>query len=227
MKTLLVAGYETTSISLTWALTELSLHPETQAKLREELLQLNGDATYEQLTGNALPFLDGVVRETLRVHPPLGETARVSVEDDVIPLSEPITLPSGKQTDRITIAAGTSMFVPIKAVNTAPALWGADAHDFVPERWIGEQGLAQQRALEIQGWGHILTFIDGPRTCLGRGFAVAEFKAVLSTLIRNYSFLPRDGPTMELATGRTLLPRPKLAGEEGCKMPLRVRRLDQ
>jgi len=224
MNTLLVAGYETTSISLTWALIELSLRPDLQSKLRAELQQLNEDPAYDQLM-SSLPYLDGVTREVLRLHPAVPANGRACVKDDVIPLSEPITLPSGKQTDRITIAAGTELMIPIKVIHRSRAIWGEDAHEFKPERWIDEQGLAR-KAKELQGWGHLLTFIDGPRTCLGRGFAVAEFKAVLATLIRHYTFSPRDGPTMTLEQGFTLLARPKLEGETTCKLPLRVRRVE-
>ena len=52
------------------------------------------------------------------------------------------------------------------------------------------------------------------------------FKAVLSVLIRNFSFSMRDGPETKLDSITTILPRPKVAGEEGYKMPLRVRRVD-
>ncbi|KZO95673.1 cytochrome P450 [Calocera viscosa TUFC12733] len=225
MKTLVLAGYETTSISLTWALIELSLHVDKQTKLREELAQLGTDATYDQLNNATLPYLDGVVREVLRLHPPLTETNRMAAVNDVVPLANPITNAKGQQMDRLTIAAKTPVLIPIKAINRSKELWGPDAWEFVPERWIGEEGLKGRRALEVQGWGHILTFVDGPRTCLGRGFAIAEFKAVLSTLIRNFSFAPRDADGIKLGRARTLLPRPKLEGEEGIRMPLRIRRI--
>ncbi|KZT51839.1 cytochrome P450 [Calocera cornea HHB12733] len=226
MKTLVLAGYETTSISLTWALIELSLHPDKQATLRDELAQLGQDASFDQLNNNTLPYLDGVVREVLRLHPPLTETNRMAAQDDVVPLSRPITDAKGRQVDRLTIAAYTPVSIPIKTINMSKELWGPDAAEFVPERWIGEAGLKGRRAMEVQGWGHILTFVDGPRTCLGRGFAVAEFKSVLSTLIRNFAFSPRDPEGIKLERARTLLPRPKLEGEEGIALPLRVRRVD-
>ncbi|KAI0922142.1 hypothetical protein AcW2_006919 [Taiwanofungus camphoratus] len=67
MKVLFLAGYETTSISLTWALIETCKKLEVQGKLRTELVQLaSGD-----------PYLDAVVHEVLRLHPPVGETTRV------------------------------------------------------------------------------------------------------------------------------------------------------
>ncbi|KAG1842983.1 cytochrome P450 [Suillus subalutaceus] len=76
MKTLLIAGYETISISLTWALIELSRHPDVQTRLREELLAFGADPTYDQLKAS-LPYLDAVVHEILRIHPPVGEFIRL------------------------------------------------------------------------------------------------------------------------------------------------------
>ena len=65
------------TVSLTWALIELSLHPEKQDKLRKELSEFaNTDPTYDQLMNN-LPFLDAVAREIIRLHPPVEQTNRV------------------------------------------------------------------------------------------------------------------------------------------------------
>ncbi|EIW82619.1 cytochrome P450 [Coniophora puteana RWD-64-598 SS2] len=171
IKLLLLAGYETTSISLSWILAELAQHKDVQEKLREELSQFVGkDPSYDQLT-SGLPYLDAVVLETLRLHPAVTETARIAIEDDVIPVSDPIKDLHGNLVHH-AIAKGTH--VP-------------DAKQFDPERWFNPKGL-ETRAKEIQGHKHLLTFIDGPRTCLGKAFAPAEFKAVLSTLVRNFAF---------------------------------------
>lgn len=79
-------------------------------------------------------------------------------------------------TDKIFVEAGANVGVPIAAVNLMRSLWGDDAHEFKPERWLkGEEGLPAG-AKELQGHRHLLTFINGPRTCLGKGFALAEFK---------------------------------------------------
>ncbi|KIJ12886.1 hypothetical protein PAXINDRAFT_100954 [Paxillus involutus ATCC 200175] len=93
MKLLLLAGYETTSIASTWALFELCKDQEAQTKLREELSQIHGDPTWDQLS-SGLPYLDAVVHEILRLHPPIPETTRMAIEDDVVPLSNPVFTPS-------------------------------------------------------------------------------------------------------------------------------------
>ncbi|KDQ56786.1 hypothetical protein JAAARDRAFT_179466 [Jaapia argillacea MUCL 33604] len=227
MKVLMLAGYETSSITLTWALIELCRNPQQQTKLREELQTQcgAGDPTWEEFT-NGLPYLDAVVHETLRHHPPLDQTNRIAAEDDIIPLSVPLQLSSGVSVDRVSISKGTRVTIPIMAVNRSTSIWGPDAKVFSPERWLDEtNSINKFRAKEIQGHRHLLTFVDGPRTCLGKGFALAEIKAVLSVLIRNYSFEFRDGPETQIEKARGILPRPKVAGESGYGVPLRVRRL--
>ncbi|PCH41707.1 cytochrome P450 [Wolfiporia cocos MD-104 SS10] len=225
MKTLILAGYETTSISLTWCLIELCTKPEIQTKLREELSQFSGsDPTWDQLT-HQLPYLDAVVHETLRLHPPVRETTRQATADDIIPLSIPMRIATGELTSQIAIAKGQIVTVPIQCMNRATAFWGPNAKEFIPERWLTDDGIPG-RAQEIQGHRHLLTFVDGPRICLGRGFALAEFKAVLSVLIRNYAFEFRDGPGTKIETVRGILPRPSVAGEKGARVPLRIRRLE-
>lgn len=73
---------------------------QAQAKLREELLTVGTDnPTMEEL--NALPYLDAVVRETLRVHPPVEATSREAVQDDFLPFSHPIKDRHGKMIDGI------------------------------------------------------------------------------------------------------------------------------
>jgi len=80
------------------------------------------------------------------------------------------------------------------------------------------------RARQIQAYRHLLTFVDGPRMCLGRGFA--EFKSFLSTLIENYTFELRDGPATKIQILCGFLPHPKSLGEEGAKVLMRVRRVE-
>ncbi|KAG1849950.1 cytochrome P450 [Suillus subalutaceus] len=191
MKGLLVAGYETTSISLTWALIELSRHPDLKANL---------------------PYLDAVVHEILRLHPPVGEFTRLAAADDVIPLSEPVRTLSGEMTDSA-------------AINRSSAIWGPDAKEFKPDRWLTEDGISG-KAKEVQGHRHLLTFVDGPRTCLGKDFAISEFKAVLSVLVKNFVFEMRDGPDTPVEIARGFLLRPRVAGEDGIEVPLRVRRYE-
>ncbi|KAJ7124543.1 cytochrome P450 [Mycena epipterygia] len=206
-----------------WALIELARNPETQDKLRKELGRFgNNDPTWDQLVSD-LPYLDATVLEVLRLHPPVTETLRVAQCDDIIPLGTPIVTPSGETISSIVIAKGSGVTAPIRCVNRSEALWGPDAKEFKPERWFEDITV---RAKELQGHRHLLTFHDGPRTCLGKSFALAEFKATLSVLVRNYVFEFPDGPETKIEEHVTIVPRPKVVGQNGAKVPLRVRRVE-
>ncbi|GLB33173.1 putative cytochrome p450 [Lyophyllum shimeji] len=210
--------------SLTWALIELSKNIGVQQRLREELAQIpDRDPTWDELT-NSLPYLDAVVCETLRLHPPGSETVRQAEVDDIVPLSKPMKDADGQLIDSIFIASGTNIRIPTASINRSEALWGQDAKVFVPDRWL-DGSVSQQLASEIQGHRHILTFADGPRTCLGKSFALAEFKAVLSVLIRNFSFELPDGTHAGFEIHRAILDRPKVVGRDDDKIPLLVRRV--
>lgn len=87
---MLVAGHETTSTTLSWLLYDLAnpKYESVQSKLRAELLSVETERpTMEEL--NALPYLDAVVRETLRKNSVLDTTFRIAAKDDVIPLATP------------------------------------------------------------------------------------------------------------------------------------------
>ncbi|KAI6040867.1 cytochrome P450 [Pisolithus marmoratus] len=220
MKVLLVAGYEMTSISMTWALLELVSNPDMQSKLRQELLVFGEEPMFDQQQ-HSLPYLDAVVHETLQVHPPLTDFVRMANEDDIIPLSEPIVTQSGEVINSISAAHGTKIGIPVSCINRSTKIWGADVKVFCPECWLEEDGIPK-KAQDIQAYQHILTFVDSPRTCLGKGFAVAEFKAVMSVLVKNFVFEMRDGPDTQVELGRGFLPRPKIVGEEGTNVPLHL-----
>lgn len=83
------------SNAITWTLFALTQAPMVQSKLREELFTIDTDnPTMDELNG--LPYLDMVVRESLRVHAPVPLTSRVAMKDDILPLSEPVTDCKGK-----------------------------------------------------------------------------------------------------------------------------------
>jgi cytochrome P450 len=226
MKTLMVAGYETTSSSLTWTLIELCRRLDIQQELRDELMKAfpSSDPTHEDINNQTtLPLLDAVVHEVLRLHPAVVETPRTAIKDDIIPLSAPITLPDGSSTDRIFIAKGQTVTVPLNAVNRARNFWGEDAKEFRPSRWLASDlGKAQ----ELSTYRHLMTFIDGPKTCLGKSFAVLEMKAVLAVLFRKYAFELLQGPETPIGKSVSIVLRPKVEGEKGARVPLRVRRLE-
>ncbi|KAG6808349.1 hypothetical protein H0H92_004409 [Tricholoma furcatifolium] len=118
----------TTSNALSRILHLLALHPEAQERLRAEVTAAlkthNGDVPYDELV--ALPFMDAVCRETLRL-------AR---QDIVLPLSSPIKGIDGRELDSILVPQNTKVLVGILNANRDPMLWGPDSLDWKPERWL-------------------------------------------------------------------------------------------
>ncbi|KAF7312996.1 Cytochrome P450 [Mycena kentingensis (nom. inval.)] len=224
-KSILLAGFATTASSIKWALKELSMHPAKQDRLRAELLAAcsTQDPTYDDLMGSALPYLEAVVSESLRLHPIIDDASRLALEDDIIPLKNPIHLASGAITDRIHIPKGTTLMTPLYYANVARSIWGPDAAEFKPERWMNDGEGIPASARAYPGYHHTMSFLDGPRTCLGKGFALLEMKRhaqiVLSLLIRKFIFSPRDGEDTKYATVFFLGLHPKLAGEPGGAFP--------
>ena len=114
--------------------------------------------------------------------PPLHRASRIvpqANEDDIVPLSETVRTKSGEMVDSLTIAKGTQVTISLASINRSAMVWGEDAKVFRPCRWLedahGQNGIPVQ-AKEIRGHRHLLTFADGPKICLGKGFAVTEFK---------------------------------------------------
>jgi hypothetical protein len=105
---------------------------------------------------------------------------RQAMQDDVIPLSDPVRIADGGFTDRICIQEGTVILVPFAALNCSISMWGPDAKMFKPSRWLAEnQGTQEAKAEALHGYRHLMTFGDGARMCLGRLFALTEFKVWL------------------------------------------------
>lgn len=134
------------STAVTWALYAMTQAPDVQTKLRDELLAVNSDTpSMDELM--ALPYLDAVVKETLRVHAPVPNTARIAMKDDVLPVEKPYMDRYGVVRNTIMfvarshyqrmmlittnrIAKGDQILIPILMMNRSEELWGPDAHDF-------------------------------------------------------------------------------------------------
>lgn len=83
---------------------------------------------------------------------------------------------------------GQAIAIPMQTINKSKSIWGSDAHDFKPQRWLDEGGVPETVKV-VQGYRHLLTFVDGPRTCLGKGFALAEFKVLSLAIFHPKSIL--------------------------------------
>ncbi|EJD37731.1 cytochrome P450 [Auricularia subglabra TFB-10046 SS5] len=214
--TFLTAGHETTSNTLTSALSELTQHPDVQAKLREELLTVD-TPTPDLDTLNSLKYLDAVVRESLRFHPVVTFVSRAVTQDDVIPLSTPVVA-GGETVTSIRVQEGDTLTIPIRAINLSKDVWGRDAEQFRPERWFSPPYAAQHLPSITPG---IMSFIGGPRSCVGFRFALAEMKAILFHVVRSFS-LELDVPPSDIEYKTLVITRPvvKSTGEVG--IPIKI-----
>ncbi|KAF8165324.1 cytochrome P450 [Crassisporium funariophilum] len=199
--TFLGAGHETTASGLTWTLWHLSNNPDSQRRLRAELAPVfaeNPCPDYRTLKD--LRWLDCVVMESLRVMPPVPLTARIAAKTGYI--------------DGVLVPKGTLLWIPvsdIRIVNTWKEIWGEDAEEFNPARW-----LALPKAYHPTF--SLLSFIAGPHACIGKTMSIIEMKAVLAALIVNFEFEPS-------AVGQVAHPAAAITIKPTDGMPLRVRRV--
>ncbi|MEV6334411.1 cytochrome P450 [Nocardia vinacea] len=156
LRTLLVAGHETTATSLVWALFHLHREPEALQRLRAELDAAGPDASPLELAG--LPFLDAVCQETLRLHPAVPIVLRR--------LTAPFALRG------VELAAGDTMGIALPLLHSDPAVW-TDAELFRPERFIERK----YRPYEFAAFG------GGHRRCVGASLADYELRIVLATIL--------------------------------------------
>ncbi|KAF8643360.1 hypothetical protein AX16_009088 [Volvariella volvacea WC 439] len=212
----IMAGSETTSQTIGYALWELGRNPDVQRKLREEGFAFSSDPTYDDIQGK-MPYLDAFARETLRMHPAAPYMERVSVKDDILPLRHPITQKDGTAITEVAIKAGQTVVIPIFSISRESAVWG-DGTTFRPERWL--EPLPPQDVL-TKGWSNTLAFSDGPRNCIGYRLALCQFKVIIFTLIRRFEFHDTGAQIKNKVTSSM---QPYVVGEEekGPQLPVRV-----
>ncbi|KAF2100407.1 putative P450 monooxygenase [Rhizodiscina lignyota] len=180
--TFLAAGHETTSSTFTWLTFLLALHPNVQSRVREEVRQaLPGRPAKDtdvdlSAVLESLPYLNGACNETLRLYPTVPITVRTSVRETRI-LDRPIP-------------SGTNVIICPWAVNRNPKLWGPDAGEFKPERWI-DDGKPNNSGGADSNYSN-LTFLHGPRSCIGQNFAKAELRCLLAAFVGAFEWTMID-----------------------------------
>ncbi|KAF9079689.1 hypothetical protein BGX27_006076, partial [Mortierella sp. AM989] len=169
--TFVTAGHETTSVTFTWMLHILSINPEIQKRVRDELLAELGSPeagktpSYEAL--NALPYLNACVKELLRLIPPVPFTSRIAGQDDNILGYD--------------IPKGTTILMSAAAMHRLKSVFGEDADEFKPERWMDPATLPDGLKTKTKfvtpdmHWAY-QPFSMGPRNCIGSKFALIETK---------------------------------------------------
>ncbi|RKP25029.1 cytochrome P450 [Syncephalis pseudoplumigaleata] len=176
----MVAGTDTTSITLSWCVHLLLQYPDAYRRLRAEIDAAlpERDMPIAYAAVSKLPFLDAVLHETLRLFPPVS---------DGLPRQVP---KSGATVGGHHLPPGTTVFCSAYALHRSSALWDRP-NDFVPDRWLvsSEQIADMKRAF--------IPFSFGPRACLGRNLAWMELKLTISALVRRFDIKHEQGGCMD------------------------------
>ncbi|EEB89978.1 hypothetical protein MPER_11874, partial [Moniliophthora perniciosa FA553] len=151
----------------------------TSRKLREEIDEAfqDGDASYDKLV--SLPYLDAISRETLRI-----KIARVAKHDVVLPLSTPVMGLDGFLINEIHVPKNTEIHCSVINGNRNPDVWGPDAAEWRPERWL--QPLP--KSVTDANMPGVYSHIAGQRSCIGFKFSQLEMKVVLALLVKTFEF---------------------------------------
>jgi cytochrome P450 len=179
--TLLIAGHETTALSLSWLFYHLYRHPETLVRLRRELDALGPDPEPEQIAH--CRYLEACCNETLRLYPIVAETFRR--------LREPLQL------GPYTVPAGYAVSVSAIGLHRHPALY-PDGEAFRPERFL------ERKFSPFE----FVPFGGGVRRCLGAAFALHEMKLVAHALLNRCELEPANSrPIRPAMRGATFGPK--------------------
>lgn len=161
----------------------LATHPDIQAQLCEEVDKClgSGEATFETVDKNKMPYLHGVLYETLRLYPPVPFDFKEAQQDDVLP-------------NGVKVGKGTMMcFLPY-AMGRDPATY-PEPEKVKLERWI---------PFTNPGPHEFPVFQAGPRICLGMDMALFEAKVAASMLLKQYTFSMAPGEAEKISYGRKL-----------------------
>ena len=189
--TLLLAGHETTANALTWSWFLLARHPRQRARLVAEVdaVLAGREPTTEDMT--VLPYTRAVLAEAMRLYPPAWSLGRRLVADVVV--------------DGWTLPAGSLAVASQWVLHRDPRFW-PDAHRFVPERWLTDQGAFDESA-PGQPRGAWFPFGLGQRVCIGESFAWLEGVLVLAAVSSRWEVDVDPGFEPAVQPAVTLRPR--------------------
>jgi cytochrome P450 len=180
--TFIVAGHETTALSLAWSLYLLAGDPTVQEAARAEVQSVLGDRAPGAADVPRLPLVRRIVDEALRLYPPAAFLARTARKADTL---------CGRE-----IRPGDTVMLPIYALHRHHRLW-RDPDRFDPSRF------ADPRAIDRFAY---LPFGEGPRVCIGASFAIQEAVIILATLLARFRFAPVPGRSPKPVLILTLRP---------------------
>jgi cytochrome P450 len=183
--TLLLAGHETTAVSLSWTWLLLSLHPEVEQKLWDELATVLNGRSPSMADLARLPYTERVVKEAMRLYPPVWAVVRTVAQDCEI---------------------GGYVIPTDSAVIMSPWVMHRDRRyydqpaEFQPDRWLDPRYKTAPRF-------SYFPFAGGPRICIGAAFATTEAALVLATIAQKYQVRVETAAPIEPVPSITLRPR--------------------
>ncbi|MBI3942847.1 MAG: cytochrome P450 [Chloroflexi bacterium] len=183
--TLLAAGHETTAVSLSWTFYLLAEHPDVRQKLINEIELVLGNRPPAVADLEHMPYLEMVVKESLRLYPPAWSVGRRAVNDFEL---EGYKLP-----------AGTMVILSQYVTHRLPRYW-TEPQRFWPERFGPEQNEPREDFAYFP-------FGAGPRTCIGMPFALMEARLLLATILQHFTPILVSGARIEPRPLVTLRPR--------------------
>ncbi|KAK9101704.1 hypothetical protein Sjap_018958 [Stephania japonica] len=180
----LVAGRDTTATTLSWFIYMLCKHPHIQEKVAKEVREVTkasedlslGDvaATMTEEILDKMHYLHAALSETLRLYPAVPVDAKICFSDDTLP-------------DGFSVKKGDMVAYQPYAMGRMKSIWGDDAGEFRPERWIDENGMFRGESSF-----KFTAFQAGPRICLGKEFAYRQMKIFASLLLHCFMFKLTD-----------------------------------
>lgn len=182
--TMLIAGHDTSTALLAWSLHLLARHPDVLAQAQQEVDAVAGRGSLQMAHVEALSYLDEVVKEALRLYPPIHVANRIAAEETTI---------AG-----YALQAGNRVMASIYLAHRDERVWEAP-EQFRPERFAPH---APRRPPFTY-----IPFGAGPRHCIGAAFAQVEAKVVLARILQQFE-LEDLGRPVRPHMGATLAPHP-------------------
>lgn len=182
--TMLIAGHDTSTALLAWALHLLAVHPEMMAQAVAEVDAIVGQGAISAENITKLTYLDSFIKETLRLYPPIHVGNRIVAEDTTVAGYE--------------LTAGTRVMASIYLSHRDERYWDKPS-EFRPKRFARGQKMPPAFSY--------IPFGAGKRTCIGAAFAQIEAKVVLARILQRFQ-LENTGRTVHTHMGATLEPRP-------------------
>ena len=165
---MLVAGYETTAMTLSCCMYQLARHPEIQRKLQDEIDEAMVDGALPAYSAiQEMEYLDMVLHEAMRLHPAVGALPRGCTQDYPVPGTD------------FVIKKGTDMFISTMGIQRDERYY-PNPNEFNPENF-SKAAKASRHPMAFLNFGH------GPRNCIGMRFALLECKVGLISVLSRYS----------------------------------------